>query len=197
MSAPALDRTYSIAVPLDTPSTDLMTPKNMSFEPTRENSYILGTRRSALALVQTEHVAAQLRRLNPSPAVAFPIESMSTVGDRNQTTPLHLLSPYSSTQPAKSLWTDELEARLTAGSMDMIVHSLKDVPTVLKDGCELGAMLEREDPRDAFIAREGSKYTCLEDLPDGSIVGTGSVRRVAQLKRAFPNLRFDDMRGNL
>ncbi|XAO23122.1 porphobilinogen deaminase [Cryptococcus bacillisporus CA1280] len=184
------------------------------------NTFILGTRKSNLALIQTGHVADDLRRLHSAagskfgetreegddaeqgdvPFVhpyTFTIESMTTVGDRNQTTPLHLLSPYSSTQPAKSLWTDELEARLINGHFDMLVHSLKDVPTVLKDGCEIGCMAKRHDPRDALVVKQGLPYKRLEDLPDGAVVGTGSVRRVAQLKRAFPNLIFEDMRGNL
>ncbi|EIW72767.1 hypothetical protein TREMEDRAFT_15236, partial [Tremella mesenterica DSM 1558] len=125
------------------------------------------------------------------------IDSMSTAGDRNQTTPLHLLSPYSSTQPAKSLWTDELEARLLSGELDLLVHSLKDVPTVLKEGCEIACILEREDPRDALVMRMGRTEKGLGELEKGSVVGTGSVRRVAQLKRAFPHLEFKDMRGNL
>jgi hydroxymethylbilane synthase len=75
----------------------------------------------------------------------------------------------------------------------MIVHSLKDVPTTLKEGFELGCCFKREDPRDAVVMREGSKYKSLSELPDGSVVGTGSVRRVAQLKRAYPKLRFEDM----
>lgn len=119
------------------------------------------------------------------------------MGDKNQTTPLHLLSPYSSTQPAKSLWTDELEAKLLAGDLDLIVHSCKDVPTVLKEEFEIACLLEREDPRDGVAIKAGSGFTSLEELPEGSVVGTGSVRRVAQLKRAFPGLVFEDMRGNL
>lgn len=75
----------------------------------------------------------------------------------------------------------------------MLVHSLKDVPTVLKDGCEIGCMAKRHDPRDALVVKQGLPYKRLEDLPDGAVVGTGSVRRVAQLKRAFPNLVFEDM----
>ncbi|WWC58682.1 porphobilinogen deaminase [Kwoniella dejecticola CBS 10117] len=207
------------------------------------NSFVLGTRKSNLALIQTGHVADDLRLLHngpssppaqidsrmdldvdvnsnpdsdadsdsennviarkqnqtqpPTPEYTFSIESMTTVGDRNQTTPLHLLSPYSSSQPAKSLWTDELEAKLINGHFDMLIHSLKDVPTVLKDGCEIGCMVKRHDPRDALVIKEGLPYRSLEELPDGSVVGTGSVRRVAQLKRAFPNLVFEDMRGNL
>ncbi|WVN85399.1 porphobilinogen deaminase [Cryptococcus depauperatus CBS 7841] len=184
------------------------------------NTFVLGTRKSNLALVQTGHVADDLRKLHSGagskfgqlqidgeegeqgivPFVhpyTFTVESMTTVGDRNQTTPLHLLSPYSSTQPAKSLWTDELEARLTNGHFDMLIHSLKDVPTVLKDGCEIGCMVKRHDPRDALVVKACLPYKTLDDLPDGSVVGTGSVRRVAQLRRAYPKLVFEDMRGNL
>jgi hydroxymethylbilane synthase len=165
--------------------------------PSPSATFVLGTRKSALALVQADLVAEALRALYPSPTYDFPIKSMSTVGDRNQTTPLHLLAAYSPNHPAKSLWTDELEASLMTGGMDMIVHALKDVPTTLKDGCEIACMLEREDPRDAFVGREGLEYKKLEDLPDGSVVGTGSVRRVAQLRRKFPNLKFEDMVSDL
>lgn len=83
------------------------------------------------------------------------------------------------------------------GGFDLIVHSLKDVPTTLKEGCEIACMLQREDPRDALVVKQGLPYLTLDDLPDGSVVGTGSVRRVAQLKRAYPKLLFEDMRGNL
>jgi len=86
---------------------------------------------------------------------------------------------------------------LLDGSIDLIVHSLKDVPTTLPEGCAIGAILEREDPRDALVVKEGLEYKTLEELPDGSIVGTSSVRRVAQLKRLFPKLEFSDVRGNL
>jgi hydroxymethylbilane synthase len=158
---------------------------------TPSRSYTVGTRKSALALIQTHLIADALIALHPG--TVFPVEHTTTIGDRNQSTPLHLLSPYSSSQPAKSLWTDELEALLAAGKFDLLVHSLKDVPTTLKAGFEIGACYEREDPRDAFVVREGLEYKRLEDLPEGSVVGTGSVRRVAQLKRAFPGLVFEDM----
>jgi hydroxymethylbilane synthase len=148
-----------------------------------------------LALIQTHMVADELSALHRR--CSFEVEWMTTVGDRNQQTPLHLLTPYSQQQPAKSLWTDELEARLMNGGFDILIHSLKDVPTTLKGGCEIACMLKREDPRDALVVKQGLDYKTLEDLPDGSVVGTGSVRRVAQLKRAFPKLVFEDMRGNL
>jgi hydroxymethylbilane synthase len=104
-------------------------------------TFILGTRKSALALVQAKLVADALRALYPSPSYEFPIKSMSTVGDRNQTTPLHLLTASSPDHPAKSLWTEELETSLMTGGMDMIVHALKDVPTTLKGGCEIACIL--------------------------------------------------------
>jgi hypothetical protein len=155
------------------------------------NTFILGTRKSNLALIQTHMVSNDLATLHPG--FTFPVEYMTTLGDKNQYTPLHLLTPYSQQQPAKSLWTDELEARLSIGGFDLLVHSLKDVPTTIKEGCEIGAMLKREDPRDVVVVKAGLDYKTLEDLPEGSVVGTGSVRRVAQLKRAFPGLKFEDM----
>jgi hypothetical protein len=181
--------------------TNRSSPPNMSKHPSPDctrsfsssKTFILGTRKSALALVQAKLVADALRALYPSPSYEFPIKSMSTVGDRNQTTPLHLLTASSPDHPAKSLWTEELETSLMTGGMDMIVHALKDVPTTLKGGCEIACILKREDPRDAFVVRQGLEYSKLEDLPDGSVVGTGSVRRVAQLRRKFPNLKFEDM----
>jgi len=81
--------------------------------------------------------------------------------------------------------------------VDLLVHSLKDVPTVLPDGCEIGAILEREDPVDSLVVKAGVAWRTLDELPDGSVVGTSSVRRVAQLKRSFPKLTFMDVRGNL
>ena len=75
----------------------------------------------------------------------------------------------------------------------MLVHSLKDVPTTLPDGCELGAILKREDPVDSLVMKTGLDYKSLDELPDGSVVGTSSVRRVAQLRRLYPKLKFADV----
>lgn len=157
----------------------------------RERTIVLGTRRSNLAHTQTSLIQTALKNLHPG--LSYVISSHSTVGDKNQNTPLHLLSPYNSAQPAKSLWTDELEAKLLLGELDLIVHSCKDVPTTLKDDYEIACLPEREDPRDGVAFKEGLTYRRLEELPVGSVVGTGSVRRVAQLKRAFPGLVFQDM----
>ncbi len=123
---------------------------------------------------------------------------MSVLGDRNKQAPLYLLSDASgptANMPAKSLWTEELEAALLKGEVDMIVHSMKDVPTQLPKGCEIGAILEREDARDALVVKQGLPYRTLADLPEGSVVGTSSVRRIAQLKRTYPGLQVQDVVG--
>ena len=111
---------------------------------------------------------------------------MSTEGDKNQSQALYLLG-------GKSLWTKELEVVLKENMVDMLVHSLKDVPTTLPEGCEIGAILEREDPADSLVIKKGLEYKSLDELPDGSVVGTSSVRRVAQLRRAYPKLKFADV----
>lgn len=158
--------------------------------PHTSGTFVVGTRKSNLALTQTQYVADELALRN---SAMFPVRHMTTVGDRNQTTPLHLLQPYQSNQPAKSLWTDELESALLDGRFDVLVHSCKDVPTVLRDGCEISCLLERHDPRDAFVVKKGLPYKSLKDLPKGAVIGTGSVRRIAQLARAYPDLKFADM----
>lgn len=115
---------------------------------------------------------------------------MTTEGDKNQSQALYLLG-------GKALWTKELEVALKENVVDMLVHSLKDVPTTLPPGCEIGAILERENPVDSLVVKQGLSYKNLEDLPEGSVVGTSSVRRVAQLRKSFPGLVFLDVRGNL
>ena len=144
----------------------------------------IGTRASALALAQAYLVQAALASVEAS--CHFHVAPMTTAGDKNQTTALYLLG-------GKSYWTKELEVALLDGAIDLIVHSLKDVPTSLPEGLDLGAILEREDPRDCLVVKAGLPYRSLQDLPDGSIVGTSSVRRVAQLRRAYPRLLFADV----
>lgn len=112
------------------------------------------------------------------------------MGDMNKVTPLYQFD-------AKALWTRELEVALLEGEIDMIVHSLKDMPTTLPEGCALGAITEREDPRDAVVMKASLDYKSLAELPEGSVVGTSSVRRIAQLRRAYPHLHFADVRGNV
>ncbi|EJT98877.1 porphobilinogen deaminase [Dacryopinax primogenitus] len=160
----------------------------VSINSTPSNPYIIGSRASKLALIQANLVLSSLRIAHPTQS--FDILTVSVEGDRNKSQALYLLG-------GKSLWTKELELELLGGGVDMIVHSLKDVPTTLPEGCELGAVLSREDPRDSLVVKSGLEYKTLEDLPQGSVVGTSSVRRVAQLKRTFPHLQFQDVRGNL
>ncbi|KZO99789.1 porphobilinogen deaminase [Calocera viscosa TUFC12733] len=155
---------------------------------TQANPFVLGSRASKLALIQANLVMNALRHAHPS--LAFTIATVSVEGDRNKSQALYLLG-------GKSLWTKELEVALLDGEVDIIVHSLKDVPTTLPEGCVLGAVVAREDPRDSLVVKEGLGYKTLQDLPEGSVVGTSSVRRVAQLRRSFPHLLFQDVRGNL
>ncbi|KAI9827739.1 MAG: porphobilinogen deaminase [Thelocarpon impressellum] len=162
----------------------------------------IGSRKSVLALVQTEIVHKALRAARPE--LHYEIHAMSTMGDKNQVTPLHDFG-------AKSLWTHELESGLLDGSLDLIVHSLKgacsniedaalmnaDMPTQLPPSLKIGAILEREDPRDALVMKASLPHTSLSELPPGSTVGTSSVRRSAQMARKHPHLRFADVRGNV
>ncbi|KAI0344282.1 porphobilinogen deaminase [Trametopsis cervina] len=150
--------------------------------------FILASRASELAQIQTNITRDALQAKFPS--IAFETSFMTTGGDHNQSQALYLLG-------GKSLWTKELEVALKEGVVDMLVHSYKDVPTTLPDGCEIAGVLEREDPVDSLVVRKDLHWKTLEELPDGSVVGTSSVRRVAQLKRIFPKLVFRDVRGNL
>lgn len=154
------------------------------------DEFTLGTRASQLALVQAQHVQDAVLAAHDGQRVR--IVPMSTTGDKNQSQALYLIGGK-----GKALWTEELEVALVEGAVDCIVHSLKDVPTSLPEGCTLGAILEREDPRDALVVKSSLPYRRLRDLPPGSVVGTSSVRRVAQLRRKFPHLVFADVRGNL
>ncbi|KAG6857660.1 hypothetical protein H0H87_010229 [Tephrocybe sp. NHM501043] len=140
-------------------------------------------------------VLASLQELYPPPAQGdqgptFSTSFMATGGDKNQSQALYLLG-------GKALWTKELEVALREGEVDMLIHCLKDVPTTLPEGCSIAGTLKREDPVDSLVVKSGKPWKSLEDLPEGSVVGTSSVRRVAQLKRNFPSLKFLDVRGNL
>ncbi|KAE8140625.1 porphobilinogen deaminase, dipyromethane cofactor binding domain-containing protein [Aspergillus pseudotamarii] len=148
----------------------------------------IGTRRSNLAMVQAEGIRDCLQKIAPDRL--YEIEALRTLGDRDQLTALYNFG-------AKSLWTTELEEKLNAGELDVIVHCLKDMPTSLPDSCELAAIPPRDDPRDALIVKAGLPYTSLQTLPEGAVVGTSSVRRSAQLRRLYPHLRFANLRGNV
>ncbi|RDW72687.1 porphobilinogen deaminase [Aspergillus mulundensis] len=148
----------------------------------------IGTRRSNLAVVQAEGIRDSLQRLAPDRT--YELEALRTLGDKDQSTALYNFG-------AKSLWTAELEEKLTSGEVDVVVHCLKDMPTRLPDSCDLAAIPPRDDPRDALIVKAGLPYTSLQTLPEAAVVGTSSVRRSAQLRRLYPHLRFANLRGNV
>ncbi|MGH8028999.1 MAG: hydroxymethylbilane synthase [Arenimonas sp.] len=145
----------------------------------------LATRKSALALWQTEHVAARLRAAHPGLIVE--LVPMTTRGDRILDRPLAEIG-------GKGLFLKELEEAMLAGKADAAVHSLKDVPMDLEGPFALPAILERADPFDAFVS---AKYGDLDALPKGASVGTSSLRRQAQLRARRPDLVCVDLRGNV
>ncbi|MBM0067203.1 hydroxymethylbilane synthase [Alkalicoccobacillus gibsonii] len=146
---------------------------------------VLGTRRSNLALTQTKWVIEQLKQLNLP--YHFEIKEIVTKGDR-------ILDVTLSKVGGKGLFVKEIEQALEQGEIDLAVHSMKDVPSVLPDGFTLGAITTREDPRDALIS-EG--HVKLADLPSGSIVGTSSLRRSSQILAKRPDLEVQWIRGNV
>ncbi len=145
----------------------------------------LGARRSALALWQAEWVKQRLEALDRS--VRVEIVPMTTSGDRQGQTP-------QAPGGTKALFTKELEEALLDRTIDLAVHSLKDMAATLPDGLTIGAVPTREDPRDVLITREGGLFT---QLPSGSVIGTSSMRRRAQLLHARPDLQISALRGNV
>lgn len=145
----------------------------------------MGTRGSALARWQTDFVGQALQDAWPN--LRLETEVFTTKGDKVLDTPLPLVG-------GKGLFTAELEASLRGGSIDIAVHSLKDLPTEMPDGLALGAIPQRVNPADALVSRNG--YT-LESLPHGATIGTSSTRRAAQLLKLRPDLKMLDIRGNV
>ena len=145
----------------------------------------IATRESRLAMTQTEHVAATLAARHPGLAVE--IVGMTTKGDRVLDRPLAEVG-------GKGLFIKELEIALDDDLADIAVHSLKDVPMEVPPQFAVSTFGEREVPLDAFVC---GRFASLEALPDGSMVGTSSLRRECQLRRAFPRLRFRALRGNV
>lgn len=146
----------------------------------------IGTRGSPLALVQAEMVKAALIAAHAG-LVAPEIAVIRTTGDQVQDRALSEIG-------GKGLFTREIEEALADGRIDLAVHSMKDVPTQLPPGLEIACLLEREDPRDVLIAREGVSITT---LPEGAVVGSASLRRQAQLLSIRPDLRVVTLRGNV
>ncbi len=147
----------------------------------------IGTRGSPLALAQAHLVARRLAQAHGLNDDACEIVVIKTSGDRILDRPL-------AEAGGKGLFTKEIEEALLAGAIDLAVHSMKDMPTVLPDGLVIAAALEREDPRDAFIS---ITYAALADLPAGATLGTSSLRRQAQLLHRRPDLKVVPFRGNV
>lgn len=153
----------------------------------------IGGRKSLLAVRQSEIVRAKIEEVFPG--VECPIVAINTLGDVVQSKALYSFG-------GKAVWTKELEILLQnkVGDfprLDLIVHSLKDMPTNLPEEFQLGCILDREDPRDALVMRKDSKYSSLDQLPAGTCVGTSSLRRSSQLLKRYPHLKIESVRGNL
>lgn len=143
----------------------------------------IATRESRLAMWQAEHVQALLQRLGHQVSLL----GMTTKGDQ-------ILDRSLSKVGGKGLFVKELEVALEEGRADLAVHSLKDVPMELPEGFSLACVMEREDPRDALVS---NRFDTLESLPQGSVVGTSSLRRMALLRARRPDLKIEPLRGNL
>jgi hydroxymethylbilane synthase len=148
----------------------------------------IASRRSKLAMVQTEWVRDAL--LQAHPGMEISIEAMATQGDKILDVALAKIGD-------KGLFTKELEAQMLIDRADIAVHSLKDLPTHLPEGLMLGCVTQREDPSDALVVHPRHRDRTLATLPEGAVVGTSSLRRLAQLRHHFPHLCFRDVRGNV
>jgi hydroxymethylbilane synthase len=151
---------------------------------------IIGSRGSKLALWQAKWVRSRLTTLYPR--IDCYIETIKTSGDVLKDAPLSVIG-------GKGVFTKEIEEALIDKRIDVAVHSLKDLPTVLPDGLTVAAIPAREDARDALVLRAGlsTNHLSIESLPEGAVVGTSSPRRLAQLKNLRPDLVIKDLRGNV
>lgn len=145
----------------------------------------IGTRGSKLALWQAHHVESLLKATHPG--IEIQIVPIKTTGDL-------ILDRSLAKVGGKGLFLKEIEDALLADHVDIAVHSMKDVPAQMPKGLVIGAVLEREDPRDALISRDGTSFG---NLPAGAKVGSSSLRRVCQLRRSRPDLNYVDVRGNV
>lgn len=146
---------------------------------------VIASRESALAMWQAEFIQGELQRMYPQAKVD--ILGMTTMGDQILDKPLAKIG-------GKGLFIKELETALLDGRADIAVHSMKDVPMTMPEGFVLAATCERHDPRDAFVSND---YQRFEDLPNGAVVGTSSLRRQSQIKAKFPHLNIKTLRGNV
>ncbi len=145
----------------------------------------IGTRASKLALWQSEFIAAELQKKYP--ALKIELVKIQTTGDKILDSPLAKIG-------GKGLFTKEIENALAENKIDMAVHSLKDVPNELPANFEIAAITKRAQPFDAFVS---NKFSKIEELPKGAVVGTSSLRRAAQILNLYPNLKIENLRGNV
>ncbi len=148
----------------------------------------VGSRSSRLATIQTGTIITELQKLHPS--LVFEVTTMKTIGDNILDKPLPNIGQT-------NLFTKELEIALASCQVDFIVHSLKDLPTTLPPGLTVSVIFRRDNPTDALVLNHKHFGKTIDQLPDGSVIGTSSLRRIAQLKRNFPQLSFKTVRGNL
>ncbi len=151
----------------------------------KTDSIIIGTRASKLALWQSEHIKEKLQQ--HFPGLSIEVKKIQTTGDKILDSPLAKIGD-------KGLFTKQIEVALLDGEIDLAVHSLKDLPTAIPEGLTIGAITRREDPRDAFVSKNG---VTLDDLPPGAFVATSSLRRRAQLLAHRPDICLEDIRGNV
>ena len=149
--------------------------------------FVIGTRGSPLAVAQAEETRNRLMNAHKLPKTAFLIKIIQTTGDRVQDRPLSEIG-------GKGLFTVEIEESLLNGSIDLAVHSMKDMPTSLPSGLIISTVLPREDARDSFVS---IKYKTIDELPKGCTVGTSSLRRRAQVLSRRPDLKVVEFRGNV
>lgn len=147
---------------------------------------VVGTRGSKLALVQTNWVVDELKKANPG--IEFEVKVIKTKGDLITHLPLHKIGD-------KGLFTKEIEQQLLDKEIDLAIHSMKDMPSVLPEGLKFANIPKRQDPRDVLVLKEG--YNCIDDLPKGAKIGTGSKRRTYQLLKYRPDLEIIPIRGNI
>ena len=153
-----------------------------------KDKIIIGTRGSRLALWQAEFVRAQLKEKHPQ--ISVELEIIKTFGDREQNVSLTEIG-------GQGVFVKELETALIANRIDLAVHSLKDLPTVLPENLHISAVLKREDVRDALIVGKESNANSISDLPENAVIGTSSLRRASQIKNLRPDLQIKDLRGNV
>ncbi|MGA2191771.1 MAG: hydroxymethylbilane synthase [Nitrospirota bacterium] len=151
----------------------------------RRDKIVIGTRGSMLALWQAEFVQRELMKTNPG--VTIVLEKIKTTGDMILDVPLAKVG-------GKGLFVKEIEEAMLRKEIDIAVHSMKDVPTALPESLHLACMTKREDPRDAFLSRDSASFMA---LPKGASVGTSSLRRQCQLLAARPDIKIEQLRGNL